>query len=31
MIPQHYLPEDRRELAEAMEQRQQAGRKYRGY
>jgi coproporphyrinogen III oxidase-like Fe-S oxidoreductase len=31
MIPQHYLPEDRRELTEAMAQRQQAGRKYRGY
>ncbi|WP_205525973.1 radical SAM protein [Pyxidicoccus trucidator] len=31
LIPQHYLPEDRRELAEAMELRQQAGRKYRGY
>ncbi|NVJ09938.1 radical SAM protein [Myxococcus sp. AM001] len=31
LIPQHYLPEDRRELAEAMALRQQAGRKYRGY
>ncbi|MCP3139469.1 radical SAM protein [Pyxidicoccus xibeiensis] len=31
LIPQHYLPEDRRELAEAMELRQQAGRRYRGY
>ncbi|MDY7225593.1 radical SAM protein [Hyalangium rubrum] len=31
MIPQHYLPEDRRELDEAMQLRQLAGRKYRGY
>ncbi|HYI00644.1 radical SAM protein [Hyalangium sp.] len=31
LIPQHYLLEDRRALDEAMQQRQQAGRRYRGY
>lgn len=31
MIPQHYLAEDQRELAQTMELRQLAGRRYRGY
>lgn len=31
MIPQHYLEADRRELNEAMQRRQLAGRRYRGY
>ncbi len=31
LIPQHYLPDDRRELDETMQLRQQAGRRYRGY
>jgi hypothetical protein len=31
LIPQHYLEEDRRALDEAMQRRQQEGRRYRGY
>jgi oxygen-independent coproporphyrinogen-3 oxidase len=31
LIPQHYLPEDRRGLDEVMQVRLQAGRRYRGY
>lgn len=31
MIPQHYLTEDRQALHEAMQRRQLAGRRYRGY
>ncbi len=31
LIPQHYLPDDRRELDETLQLRLQAGRKYRGY
>lgn len=31
MIPQHYLPEDRQDLAVVMETRRERGRRYRGY